>query len=225
MGGCHVYWNRFGTLRALSITKSDTVGSKMIRGRGKFVELISRWIDPRYLVGPVVFVAALHGTKSPIEAGGWALVLLATAILPVLCFIRFQTKRGAFIDNQVPERHLRNQVYLVSNSCLLVSLLLLRGLSAPRSLIALLAAMLASSVLSTCLNLRWKISVHTGATAGAAVALLALLGPRALPALVLIPLVGWTRLTLCRHTLSQVIAGAVVGVGVTALVFWLMSPL
>ncbi len=191
----------------------------------RLAELISRWIDPRYLVGPVVLVAALRGTASLIEAAGWTLLTLATAVLPLLAFIAVQTRQSAFADDQVPEQHLRNQVYLVGNACLLVCLLILALLRAPRSLVTLLLAMLTSNAVATGLNLRWKVSVHTGAVAGAAVSLLAMAGPLALPLLVLIPLVGWTRVALRRHTLGQVIAGGMIGGGVTMLVFWVMSPL
>ena len=191
----------------------------------RLAKLISLWVDPRYLVGPVVLVVALRGTASLIEAAGWTLLTLATAVLPLLAFIALQTRRGAFADDQVPERHLRNQVYLVGNACLLVCLLILVLLRAPRSLVALFLAMLTTNATATGLNLRWKVSVHTGSVAGAAVSLLALVGPPALPTMVLIPLVGWTRVALRRHTLGQVIAGGLIGGGVTAFVFWLMSPL
>jgi len=191
----------------------------------RLAERISRWIDPRYLVGPVVLVAALRGTASLVEAVGLTLLTLAIAVLPLLAFITLQTKREAFADDQVPKQHLRNQVYLVGNACLLVCLLILVLWRAPRSLVTLLLAMLTSNATATGLNLRWKVSVHTGSVAGAAVSLLALVGPPALPLLVLIPLVGWTRVALRRHTLGQVIAGGLTGGSATALVFWLMSPL
>lgn len=201
-------------------TKGDTAEEA-----SRLAELMSRWIAPRYLVGPLVLVAALRGTASLVNAAGLALLTLATAVLPLLAFIALQTRRGAFADDQVPEQHLRNQVYLVGNACLLVCLSVLVLLRAPRSLVTLLLAMLASSATASGLNLRWKVSVHTGAVAGATVSLLALCGPAAVPTLVLIPLVGWTRVALRRHTLGQVIAGGLIGSSVTALVFWLMSPL
>jgi len=191
----------------------------------RLAELTSRWIDPRYLVGLVVLVAALRGTAHWVKAVGWTLLTLTIAVLPLLAFIAHQTRRGAFADDQVPEQHLRNQVYLVGNACLLVCLLILVLLRAPGSLVTLLLAMLTSSATASGLNLRWKVSVHTGSVAGAAVSLLALVGPPALPTLVLIPLIGWTRVALRRHTLGQVIAGGLVGGGITTCVFWLMSPL
>lgn len=188
-------------------------------------ELISRWFDPRCLVVPVVFVASLRGTIGLIEAAGWTLFTLMIAVLPLLAFVALQTKRGIFSDQQVPRRHQRSRVYLVGNACLLACVLILVVLQAPKSLVALLSAMLASSAIATGLNLRWKVSVHTGSAAGAAISLLILAGPPAVPMLALIPLVGWTRVALRRHTLGQVIAGGLIGAGSTALVFWLMLPL
>ena len=196
------------------------------RGRvRRLAETLSGWIDPRYLVGPVVLVAALLGAASWIRAVGWTLLVLAIVVLPVLAFIALQTRRGVYADNEVPARCQRTQAYWVGNGCVLVCLLVLIGLRAPRSLVALVLSMFTSSTTGTALNMLWKVSVHTGAVAGAAVSMLALLGPPALPALLLVPLVGWMRVALGRHTVAQVIAGGLVGAGMTATVFWFMSPL
>jgi membrane-associated phospholipid phosphatase len=191
----------------------------------KLVEFLSRSTDPRFLVGPIIFGAALRGTADILEAAFWTFAILVLSVLPVLVLIAFQTKRGAFVDQQVPHRRLRNQVYIVGIACLIFCLLILMVLPAPKSLVALLSAMLASGIIASSLNLRWKVSVHTGAVAGAAVSLVALFGPLALPTLALVPIVGWTRLALHRHTLGEVISGGLVGGGITALVFWLMAPL
>ena len=94
---------------------TDSVGVKVSGLAG----LVSRWVDPRYLVGPVILVASLRGAASLVEAAGWALLTLAMAVLPLLAFIALRTKQGAFADWQVPHRHRRNQVYLMGSACLL----------------------------------------------------------------------------------------------------------
>ena len=59
---------------------------------------------------------------------------------------------------------------------------------------------------------RWiKLSLHMASLAFAAMALWALLGPPALAALALLPLLGWSRLRMGRHTPAEVVAGAALG--------------
>ena len=49
-----------------------------------------------------------------------------------------------------------------------------------------------------------------------------ILGVQWLPLLLLIPAVGWSRVVLRAHTVAQVVAGALVGGGVTAGLWWLL---
>jgi membrane-associated phospholipid phosphatase len=64
-------------------------------------------------------------------------------------------------------------------------------------------------------TLYWKISVHAAGAAGVATLVTALVG---VPAVVFLPvlLVAWSRLYLRRHTLSQVVAGGLLGAVVFA---------
>ncbi len=79
------------------------------------------------------------------------------------------------------------------------------------------------SVLLFVITLRWKISAH-----GAAAGTLAVLGWKiANPSLglafaALVPLVGWARVRMRRHTFWQVVWGCVLGSGVVALAFALV---
>jgi membrane-associated phospholipid phosphatase len=188
----------------------------------RLARAVSYAVDPRLLVVPVIFIAAAVGSTSWAEAARWTIIALALAVLPLLVFIAYQTRKGSFLDQEVPHQEQRGQIYWLGNMCLLASLLILALWSAPRPLVILILAMLLSGTVAAMLNQRWKVSVHTGAVAGAAVALLALIGPLAWPTLALIPVVGWTRLALGRHTLGQVVVGGVVGSAVTAFVFRLM---
>jgi membrane-associated phospholipid phosphatase len=61
------------------------------------------------------------------------------------------------------------------------------------------------------ITLRWKISVHTTSAAGLTVLILRVFGIAAAPLVISIPLIAWSRVKLRRHTLSQTIAGALLG--------------
>ena len=60
---------------------------------------------------------------------------------------------------------------------------------------------------------RWiKLSLHMASLAFAGVSLLALWMPAGVAALLLLPLLAWSRLRLARHTPPEVIGGALLGV-------------
>jgi membrane-associated phospholipid phosphatase len=61
------------------------------------------------------------------------------------------------------------------------------------------------------ITLLWKASAHCAVAGHAAAAGLLLLGPSSLVFLFALPLVVWSRVTLTAHTLSQTLAGTVVG--------------
>jgi membrane-associated phospholipid phosphatase len=60
-------------------------------------------------------------------------------------------------------------------------------------------------------TLFWKISFHGATISAAATATLMVAGSSAWPMMLLVPLVGWARVRLKRHTLRQVIYGSLVG--------------
>lgn len=65
----------------------------------------------------------------------------------------------------------------------------------------------------------WKISAHAAATAGMATALWLVLGMWMLSAYVLALLTIWARVRLGAHTILQALAGAILSIIITALVF------
>ena len=59
---------------------------------------------------------------------------------------------------------------------------------------------------------RWiKLSLHMASLAFAGVALLPLVPPAGIVAIALLPLLGWARLRMARHTLPEVVGGTLLG--------------
>jgi membrane-associated phospholipid phosphatase len=69
------------------------------------------------------------------------------------------------------------------------------------------------------ITLRWKISIHAGSAAGSATVLALLYGAWALPLLLGVAVIGWSRVVLGKHSWAQVVAGALVSGLITLLVF------
>jgi membrane-associated phospholipid phosphatase len=86
----------------------------------------------------------------------------------------------------------------------------------PESLRIGLAAALVTGSVMTVVTTRWKISFHAGGVAGAVVLMIWQFG--GIAALLLPALAGvcWSRIYLRRHTVTQVLAGLVVGAALTA---------
>jgi hypothetical protein len=94
---------------------------------------------------------------------------------------------------------------------------------APDFIFRFAAAVITTGALFTVINLRTKISVHTGAFSGSA-AVLALLEPLLGAAgFLILPAVGWARIKLEEHTPFQALLGSILPPLVFGLVFWLGS--
>jgi membrane-associated phospholipid phosphatase len=66
-------------------------------------------------------------------------------------------------------------------------------------------------------TLQWKISLHCAGAAGIATLLTGVLGIQGMVAFTSVAMVAWSRIRLGRHTISQALAGSVLG----TLVFFL----
>lgn len=69
------------------------------------------------------------------------------------------------------------------------------------------------------ITLAWKISAHTAGVAGPTTALVFVFGMWVVPLYLLSLLMIWARVRLRAHTLSQAVAGILVAILVTSLVF------
>ena len=88
-------------------------------------------------------------------------------------------------------------------------------------MIASMAAYTVSTLIVQYITRYWKISTHALGITAPLVVLTLLYGNETLPFLVLIPMVGWARVYLKAHTVMQVIAGDLLGMGSTILFFHL----
>lgn len=74
--------------------------------------------------------------------------------------------------------------------------------------------------LAVCLiTLAWKISAHTAGMAGPTTALLFVFGAWTIPLFVLSIFMVWSRVKLHAHTLNQAVAGLIVAITITSIVY------
>ncbi len=87
-------------------------------------------------------------------------------------------------------------------------------------LMATSAAGLSVIVVFVCINLVWKISIHTAFIAALVAILIILYGWIAAVTVLVVPLIAWARIELAHHSLAQVVTGALLAVLIVVAVFY-----
>ncbi|MFD3803857.1 hypothetical protein ACFWSF_37295 [Streptomyces sp. NPDC058611] len=182
--------------------------------------LITDGLDPKtWIIADTVLIGWHTGRFAGI---GWGLLgCLFAAVIP-LAFIKYGIRRGRWADRHVGQRQPRIVVMTFIIFSVATGILLLWAFGAPRSMIALIAAMLATLAVLLAVTPAWKISVHAAVSSGSVAMLALTYGPRVLPAYALVAVVGWSRVSLKDHTPAQVLAGTLVGGAVAAGTFALV---
>lgn len=187
---------------------------------------LARWIsilfDSSILSLPVFFA---FGWFSAGAAGlVWAgLTLLVVTGIP-LAYILLGKRLGWVSDFEMTQRAERPRFILVSLSSDLLALALLIFFHGPPLLRVMVLTYLCLGVTMFTISSFWKISLHMAGVSGFATALLFVVGAPAWIAFLCLPLVAWARWHRRKHTIPQLIAGALAGAVITALVFgWIGS--
>jgi membrane-associated phospholipid phosphatase len=198
----------------LSTSKGWVVGA--LAYETALARFISNFISPP-LVGILTAIAFIYYTvPQPQTVLFWLAWALPLICLPPLAYVIWLVRTGELADIHMPDRSSRIKPLTVILGWSIISLLTLHFLGAPAVLILVMVATMAYMMVMSAVTLFWKISFHSSAVAAAAsVGLVAsgLTTGWTLSALMLIPIVGWARVRLRRHTLSQVLAGCMAGMG------------
>jgi membrane-associated phospholipid phosphatase len=175
---------------------------------------LARWVSilgHPFVVTAVLVAGVALRLAGPREAVRSLLLVGLIALLPLAILMRRQVRRGAWahVDaSHRAERPILFAVGLISLAVLLVAALVVRpGSFLIRGALGVLI-MLALCAIVT----RWiKLSLHMAFGALATTILLFLRSPAGWVLLVALPVLGWSRLALKRHTVSEIVAGLVLG--------------
>lgn len=169
------------------------------------------------IVSSIVFGLAIG---SP----GWGVfVAICSGVVP-MAVILAGMRRAKIGDHHVTKINERHLLILVLLAVTVGALVVLIVADAPVEMVAFMSAGLAALAAAAVITsiFRWKVSVHTGVSAGVTVVLALALSPWWLVALVLTPLIGWSRVHLGDHTRGQVIVGAATGAVAAGLTYALI---
>jgi membrane-associated phospholipid phosphatase len=178
-------------------------------------QAIARWIShviSPHIVGIVLSsLITIEFSDNPLEVLQWLALLVPLVVLPPLVYLLWLVHRGTLEDIYMPKRATRIRPLIVLMAWLLFCLILIRYWEVPSIVeVLLLSAMVLVGILSL-VTLFWKISFHGATITAAATTTVMVAGSWAWPVILLVPLVGWARIRLERHTPRQVIYGSLVG--------------
>ena len=188
----------------------------------RFARIISNIVNPP-LMG--AFIVGL--TSSRIlqidTALKWLSLVVVLTIGPPLSYVVYLVKIGYLKDIYMPDHDRRLKPISVIFVWLIISIFILNFINAPTIMVILIVAVLLEVSLLGLVTVLWKISFHAATVSSAATATLLLSSQLAWIMVPLVPLVGWTRVHLKRHTTLQVIGGCIVGTIFTIIAFKVMS--
>ncbi|MFC1955716.1 hypothetical protein ACFLWZ_04200 [Chloroflexota bacterium] len=191
--------------------------------RNRIAKLTSTALNPFLVSLAVIILLSFRSTSSILDALKWVLISLGLSTLPVFIVIVFLVHKDKLESISIKVREQRNKIYLLSSICALGSCAVLYYLAAPLVLVATLAAGLLSVVIFMSVNFWWKISIHSAFVAGLVTILIAMYGYIWAVTIVLLPLIGWSRIELEHHSPAQVVSGALLSAFVVFAVFYLFG--
>ncbi|NUS35721.1 MAG: phosphatase PAP2 family protein [Pseudarthrobacter sp.] len=197
-----------------------------IGGSVRTKNLTARWLteafQPPVVVSIQLLISPLVEPGFPGTAGYGALAALFVCVLP-LVLVLVLVRQGKVTDHHVSDRKQRAPVLLMALGCIAVGLLVLYAVGAPRSVVAMVLAVVGGVAVLAVVSPFWKMSGHAAAISCSAVVAVLMLGAAWTPLLLLIPAVGWSRVVLRAHSMAQVVAGALFGGVVMAGIWWLLK--
>lgn len=182
--------------------------------------LTSNILNPFLMGVALIFLFSFSSTATTSEAFKWAAISMAVGILPVFMIVLYFYKNGQLDNFFISVRGQRTRIYILGSIFASLSSVLLAYLGAPLVLVAVFVSGLSAVLIFAFINLRWKISVHTGFMAGSSIALVMLYGWTAAASVALVPLAAWARIKLDSHSLAQTVGGAVMAALIVGAVFY-----
>jgi membrane-associated phospholipid phosphatase len=134
-----------------------------------------------------------------------------------VAYILFRVRRRTLGDVHIGVREHRRVPFTVGLVTVVIGLVLLALAGAPRDLLAVVAAFVVLAIATIVISSWWKISVHAAVATMTAGILTAVYGSALLATVVGVAVIGWARVELRDHTVSQVLVGTLLGLGIAGI--------
>ncbi len=180
-------------------------------------QLVSAVFSP--VVLPVFTFSAimLRDTTLPADRKWliWSICLLTTTAI-ISAYVVYLKASGAVGSLDLDLREERTKPFIVGLASNCAGFALVYWLDAPPLATWLMFCFITNTLLVQIITHWWKVSIHATGVGGAVASWAFLFGATALPWLILVPIVGASRVVLRKHTTAQVIVGSLIGLCLTA---------
>lgn len=180
---------------------------------GVFAFVLSQLFSPVLVAAAIVLWSAAVTPED--GAWTWAVVYLAISIVLPVAYLLVLMRLGWVSDLDVQVRSQRILPLRFTLGCGVAAWLILLLGDAPTRLIIVAGALWVMMAINYLVTLRWKISLHAAFAAAGTTVVWTITG-LALPIVVGVPLMGWARVRLGRHTPAQTVAGGLLGFAIFA---------
>ena len=175
----------------------------------KFAWLITRTFDPVFEIPLAVGMSVWFLADPSMRLQTLLLIFLFYVLAPAIYFV-VRIRKGKVSDWDITKKEERKAIYQFSIASHLLGILAV-FLLGQIFLVKLLMVLWVVSVVFMVVNIYWKISVHAGVNAFLMVLLNNFYGWKIFGGLmVVLLLVLWSRVYLRKHSITQVMAGALV---------------
>ncbi len=200
--------NKNGLVSSIYLTKT-------YHGLKIYEQVIARWVS--HVVSPhimaILFTVYMTMAYSPTpwQALWWLILTVPFITVPPTGYVLWLVHTGHLEDFYMPQRAQRLRPLIVMMVWFVICLKLLQYWQAPAIVGAIVSIGTVLVGILSIVTLFWKVSFHGATISAVVMTLILVVGLAAWPTLFLIPLVGWSRIRLKRHTPYQVVIGCFLG--------------
>ena len=180
--------------------------------RIRIARQVSNFLAPATISLPFILLVAFYRASDKLSALIYACITLFFLSVGPLLYIIIGVRLGKLSDIDVSRRSQRVGPFIFGIVSATIGWLVLSLTNGPRNLQTVMIITIFSGIIMMVITFCWKISMHASSMSGIVTMLTVLYGAVMLPLFVLLVLVSWSRVTLRRHTIPQVIAGSFAGI-------------
>jgi hypothetical protein len=183
-----------------------------------FARFISFVFNPYFLMIPLPYLLVVRQTGDPEYALKWS-VFTIFFLLAVGLSVYISVRRGYFSDLDISKREQRPKFFSLIAIFALIYFIALFYFKGPLALFVALGGIFFSIFVFSFINTKIKASIHVASITALIFSFSVLYNGVFLLLLILIPLIGWSRMKVHRHTRDEVIAGAAAGIMIPLVLF------
>lgn len=187
----------------------------------KLAHYISAFGNPLLTI-PFFSVIAMYRTQSHETALFTSLVIVGGVVVPILIKSYRGVQKGEYTNYDISNRKQRQSWYLFPTLLLTIATLVLYFTHQGRDLVLGVLFALVLFIVSQVVNLYIKTSLHVGFNVYLAFLIFPLHLNLAVGVLLFTIILGWSRIVLKKHTLQEVLCGALLGLAVGGLFLWVL---